>query len=873
MAGAAMPEPLVLGAGIEPIPGYRLVRLLGRGGFGEVWEASAPGDFHVALKFIRLDSNAAGVEQRSLDVIRHIRHPHLLDVQFATRVADCLVIAMPLCDESLMDRLRVSPHGLPRGKLFVYMKELARAVDYLNEPNHRASDGKLVGVQHRDIKPHNIFLVGGSARLADFGLAKIQAATSVSHTGSMSPHYVAPEVVEGRVSQRSDQYALAITYYQLRTGKLPFEGESVLQVIYAHIHGEPDLLALPEHERPVVARALAKRPEDRWPSCRAFVRALVASGSTSAVAPGAPPRTQPVAGGATRLPETEMAPPIAPTQLEDRSPTRVDVATATTIPRHGGMRRLGLAALGALLMILAALMIIPRLRRPSDAAPSETTPLATTIPVKGRDKNSVAEGRPPKDTPLETVQRPSSDRADVARATASSPPATPAPPIANPPETASTPPGTFDEVNRLLNEVNRLLNAGQWVDAKTPLDQALSLGTAAQQSRRLKFLRAWYDGDRLTPVPYENLLDLTPVRYGGKWYIAAIGAGANNLGVDLFDVEKAAGSPKVTAPRKVQTVSIGFPLLLLTSLGRDGSFAVSNEHSIKGIDGKGTELIDMWSDIFRMVFPDGEIPPYTTKISLGRFAYDRENFVMLFENLAQTPPGDKDTFRLLSLEVKPTQALKPARRVQFSHPRNAGVAGIGFFPALRTYVIVHSDGSLTQAVYNGSLTQAVYSVKAPFSTDPYMISRSARLGSDVFFAHAFDTAHNMVVLSFGTKAVIYDVRKGVVEPSEFPHASPVSAVALGVGGDLLATACQDRSVRIFDLRTKELLVEYNVPGFVFRLAFGPDDQYLVAGVADQGRSRGGPEGIQYLPAAVGDQEPGSKIYLWPLPGPPGGEGR
>jgi formylglycine-generating enzyme required for sulfatase activity len=369
MAGAAMPEPLVLGAGIEPIAGYTLVRLLGRGGFGEVWEASAPGDFHVALKFIRLDTNEAGVEQRSLDVIRNIRHPNLLDVQFATRVADCLIIAMPLCDESLMDRLRASPHGLPRGKLLVYMDELSRAVDYLNEPNHRSSDGTMVGVQHRDIKPHNIFLVGGSVRLADFGLAKILAATSASHTGSMSPHYVAPEVVEGRVSQRSDQYALAITYCQLRTGKLPFQGDSVLQIIYAHIHGEPDLFALPEHERPVVARALARRPEDRWPSCRVFVRALVSSGSA------------PAAGGASRLPETAPLPPIAPTLLEDQSPIRVD--TATTTPGHRRVRRLGLAALAALVTILAALIVLPRLRGPSGAAPAESPPLARSDPPTG----------------------------------------------------------------------------------------------------------------------------------------------------------------------------------------------------------------------------------------------------------------------------------------------------------------------------------------------------------------------------------------------------------------------------------------------------------------------------------------------------------
>jgi len=283
---------LGLEAACEPAPGYRLVRLVGQGGSGVVWEAEAPGGIRVALKFVKTDSLSADRELRALEMVCNIRHPHLLDIQFAVRWGGCLVLAMPLCDQSLADRLHTCRKqglaGLPKDEVMRYMRELAEAIDYLNEPRHPVGNGegsgheRLAGVQHRDIKPQNIFLVGGSVRLGDFGLAKLMEASLGEHSGCMSPHYVAPEQLHGRVARQTDQYALAVTYYQLRTGRLPFTG-SIAEVLNGHLHRDPDLSGLAEGERSIVARAMAKRPETRWPSCREFVNQL--TGLSSGVTP------------------------------------------------------------------------------------------------------------------------------------------------------------------------------------------------------------------------------------------------------------------------------------------------------------------------------------------------------------------------------------------------------------------------------------------------------------------------------------------------------------------------------------------------------------------------------------------------------------
>jgi serine/threonine protein kinase len=270
-------QPVVLGAGVELVPGYFLEHRLGKGGFGEVWKATGPGGFGVALKVVALEAKAGPAELRALEIMKELRHPHLLALFGAWVKDNHLIVAMELADRTLIDRFeevrQQGLSGIPAEELLGYMEDAAKGIDFLNTPTHVLESEKPVGIEHRDIKPQNLLLVGGSVKVADFGLAQVLGTTVASHSGSMTPSYAAPEFLNGRTHRHSDQYSLAVSYCLLRGGRLPFEG-SPAQVMTGHLHGEPDLTMLSEGEHPVVARALAKDPEERWPTCGSFVEGL-----------------------------------------------------------------------------------------------------------------------------------------------------------------------------------------------------------------------------------------------------------------------------------------------------------------------------------------------------------------------------------------------------------------------------------------------------------------------------------------------------------------------------------------------------------------------------------------------------------------------
>src|SRR5262249_37459863 len=164
----------------EPLPsieGYQLMERIGRGAFGDVYRALAPGGVVVAVKrmFRSIDDETSQRERQALEKIRDLRHPFLLQTHSFRAFEDRLVIVMELADGSLEDRLKecraAGLPGIPEEELLRYFTEAAEALDYLHQQK----------LSHRDIKPQNLLHLQGHAKVADFGIARTQE-NPVDHT-------------------------------------------------------------------------------------------------------------------------------------------------------------------------------------------------------------------------------------------------------------------------------------------------------------------------------------------------------------------------------------------------------------------------------------------------------------------------------------------------------------------------------------------------------------------------------------------------------------------------------------------------------------------------------------------------------------------
>ncbi|MCC7085128.1 MAG: protein kinase [Pirellulales bacterium] len=252
-------------SGAKPLQGYTLKRGIGHGGFGEVYYATSDAGKEVALKLIRRNWD---VELRGVNHCLNLKHPNLLALYDVRQDAhdDHWVVMELMSGESLEDVLQRQPNGLPVEEALAWMHGLAAGVAYLHDH----------GIVHRDLKPGNIFVDEGIIKIGDYGLSKfISCSRRSGQTGSVGTvHYMAPEVANGRYGKEIDIYALGIILYEMLTGHVPFEGESVGEILMKHLTAEPDVNRLAEPYRTIVARALAKDPAKRFSTVEELLKAL-----------------------------------------------------------------------------------------------------------------------------------------------------------------------------------------------------------------------------------------------------------------------------------------------------------------------------------------------------------------------------------------------------------------------------------------------------------------------------------------------------------------------------------------------------------------------------------------------------------------------
>ena len=292
---------------------YRLLRKVGEGAMGEVYEAEhAHMRRKVAVKVLHrkfeADADAVSRLKREADSTGSLAHPNIVDsIDFGRSADGHVYLVMEWLDgETLEARVRRGPLAL------------AEAIDIAIQTAGGLAMAHRRGIVHRDVKPANIYLTRGpdgalSVKILDFGIAKLAIEqTRLTGTGAVigTPNYMAPEqALAEDIDGRADQYSLGVILYEMVAGEPPFQADSPLAVLHQHTSAKPVRLAVRARDRHIprtleatVMRCLEKDPAARFPSMESLVSALesvaetdeasepTADASIDLVEPGVPRR-------------------------------------------------------------------------------------------------------------------------------------------------------------------------------------------------------------------------------------------------------------------------------------------------------------------------------------------------------------------------------------------------------------------------------------------------------------------------------------------------------------------------------------------------------------------------------------------------------
>jgi len=254
------------------IPGYQIIDRLGEGGMGVVYKARQVSmDRTVALKVLseKYSANSEFIDRfiREARAAGRLNHPNVIHVHDVSKAGGRYFFSMEHIDGPTVKALLKEKGRLPLKQTLEIVNQAAKALEFAHEN----------GIIHRDIKPDNIMLTSeGIVKLADLGIAKSFEDVSLAPTADGlrrvlgTPHYMAPEQALGKsIDRRADIYSLGATFYHMLTGKTPFKGSTITELLRAHVHEKlmpiqhlnPDV---PESVCFVVERMMAKSPEKRY---------------------------------------------------------------------------------------------------------------------------------------------------------------------------------------------------------------------------------------------------------------------------------------------------------------------------------------------------------------------------------------------------------------------------------------------------------------------------------------------------------------------------------------------------------------------------------------------------------------------------------